>query len=280
MSGPTASPVPPAWPIPLASPAPHPAPGGTSAAKRSAGRRQRSEAESMRSNDPTRGEVVRAAVALIDQNGLRGLTSRKISSHLGVQTRALARLFHDREELLDGIVEAVVDELYADPDVRPISCHWQEYLQTVAHGVRRAALAHPAVFPLIATRSPAAPTLAQPPMDGNIPGISAPMRILRPCRSDGLSSVLQFSARPSAAGSLRTGRHRIGWPPGASTRPAQRSRRLPPNGRHGGRAGSESCRPTVRRSPRNPAGSPGRPRYPVVSRQRVNQLQGFPNSGD
>jgi len=116
----------------------------------------------MRSNDPTRGEVVRAAVALIDQNGLRGLTSRKISSHLGVQTRALARLFHDREELLDGIVEAVVDELYADPDVRPISCHWQEYLQTVAHGVCRAALAHPAVFPLIATRSPAAPWLHPP----------------------------------------------------------------------------------------------------------------------
>ena len=40
--------------------------------------------------------------------------------------------------------------------------HWQDYLARLAHGVRRIALIHPEVFPLIATRPPAAPWLRPP----------------------------------------------------------------------------------------------------------------------
>jgi len=39
---------------------------------------------------------------------------------------------------------------------------WQQYLQRLAHGVRRIALAHPQIFPLIATRPPAAPWVRPP----------------------------------------------------------------------------------------------------------------------
>ena len=39
---------------------------------------------------------------------------------------------------------------------------WQEYLQKMAHGVRDIAVAHPRVFPLVATRPPAAPWLRPP----------------------------------------------------------------------------------------------------------------------
>jgi hypothetical protein len=39
---------------------------------------------------------------------------------------------------------------------------WQDYLQRLAHGVRRIALAHPEVFPLIATRPPSAPWIRPP----------------------------------------------------------------------------------------------------------------------
>ncbi len=39
---------------------------------------------------------------------------------------------------------------------------WQPYVQRLAHGVRRVALTHPEVFPLIATRPPSAPWLKPP----------------------------------------------------------------------------------------------------------------------
>jgi AcrR family transcriptional regulator len=110
-----------------------------------------------------RGEVIRAAVELIDRDGLRLLTMRKISEHLQVPTGRLSRLFGHRDELLDAIADAFVDELPVDPDFALDSCDWQDYLQHLAHSVRRAALAHPQVFPLIATRPPAAPWL-QPPL--------------------------------------------------------------------------------------------------------------------
>jgi AcrR family transcriptional regulator len=39
---------------------------------------------------------------------------------------------------------------------------WQDFLQRLAHGVRRVALAHPKAFPLVASRPPEAPWLRPP----------------------------------------------------------------------------------------------------------------------
>lgn len=103
-----------------------------------------------------------AAIAMIDQDGLRSLTMRKLGAYLGVEGMALYHYVSGREALLDGIVESVVDELYGDPDVHLSAPQWQEYLQRLAHGVRRIALAHPQVFPLVATRPPAAPWVRPP----------------------------------------------------------------------------------------------------------------------
>jgi AcrR family transcriptional regulator len=75
---------------------------------------------------------------------------------------ALYHYIHGREDLLDGIVELVIDDLYGDPQVHLTATDWQDYLQRLAHGVRRIALAHPQVFPLIATRPPAAPWVRPP----------------------------------------------------------------------------------------------------------------------
>jgi AcrR family transcriptional regulator len=88
---------------------------------------------------------------------------RRMGAHLGVEGMALYRHVTGRDDLLDGVVELVVDELYGDPEVYLAPQHgWQDYLQRLAHGVRRIAIAHPAVFPLIATRPPAAPWVRPP----------------------------------------------------------------------------------------------------------------------
>lgn len=110
-----------------------------------------------------RRRVLGAAIEFIDEHGLDALTMRRLGAHLGVEGMALYRYVVGREGLLDGVVETVIDELYGDPDVHMSAAHgWQDYLQRLAHGVRRIALAHPQVFPLVATRPPAAPWVRPP----------------------------------------------------------------------------------------------------------------------
>lgn len=110
-----------------------------------------------------RRRILDAAVRYIDEYGLRELTMRRLGGYLGVEAMALYRYVPGREALLDGIVETVVDELSGDPDVH-LEAHagWVDYLQRLAHGLRRLALAHPQVFPLVATRPPAAPWVRPP----------------------------------------------------------------------------------------------------------------------
>ncbi|AEV84353.1 TetR family transcriptional regulator [Actinoplanes sp. SE50] len=107
--------------------------------------------------------ILSAAVQFIDENGLRRLTMQRLGAYLGVEAMALYRYVPGREALLDGVVETVVDELYGDPDVHlQAQGGWVDYLQRLAHGLRRIALAHPEVFPLVATRPAAAPWVRPP----------------------------------------------------------------------------------------------------------------------
>ena len=84
--------------------------------------------------------IVEAAIRYIDEHGLRDLSMRRLGGYLGVEGMALYRYLPGREALLDAVVEAVVDELYADPEVR-LEAHtgWVDYLQRLAHGLRRIA---------------------------------------------------------------------------------------------------------------------------------------------
>jgi AcrR family transcriptional regulator len=107
--------------------------------------------------------IVHAAIEFIDQKGLHALTMRRLGAFLGVEAMALYRYVPSREDLLDGVVDAVLDALHHDPEVHLHAEHgWQDYLQRLAHGIRRIALDHPAVFPLVATRPPAAPWIRPP----------------------------------------------------------------------------------------------------------------------
>jgi AcrR family transcriptional regulator len=107
--------------------------------------------------------ILLAAVEFIDRQGLHALTMRRLGAFLGVEGMALYRYVPSREALLDGVVDTVLDALHADPEVHLHAKHgWQNYLQRLAHGIRRIALDHPAVFPLVATRPPAAPWIRPP----------------------------------------------------------------------------------------------------------------------
>jgi AcrR family transcriptional regulator len=110
-----------------------------------------------------RDRIVAAAIEFIDESGLPGLTMRRLGTRLGVEAMSLYRYVPGREALLDAVVEQVIDAMMEDPDVLEAPDDgWQDFLQRLAHGVRRAALAHPKAFPLVASRPPEAPWLRPP----------------------------------------------------------------------------------------------------------------------
>ncbi len=123
-----------------------------------AGRPAPSERQSL-----DRGRIVAAAIGFIDEHGLPSLTMRRLGGALGVEAMSLYRYVPGRENLLDAVVERIVDDLREDDDVLDTPRDgWQDFLQRLAHGVRRVALAHPKVFPLVASRPPQAPWLRPP----------------------------------------------------------------------------------------------------------------------
>src|SRR3954463_6276754 len=111
----------------------------------------------------SRERIVATAIAFVDANGLTALTMRRLGQELGVEAMSLYRYVNGREDLLEGVVDRLVDQIRVEPGTRmEPEDGWQAFLQWMAHSVRRLALQHPAVFPLVATRHPAAPWLRPP----------------------------------------------------------------------------------------------------------------------
>lgn len=111
----------------------------------------------------SRERILAEALAFIDDDGVGALTMRRLGARLGVEAMSLYRYVPGREDLLDGVVDTLVTELDRDSDVLKTPVHgWQDFLQRMAHGVRRMAIAHPRAFPLIASTPPEAPWLRPP----------------------------------------------------------------------------------------------------------------------
>ena len=111
----------------------------------------------------SRERVVAAAVDYVEREGLAGLSMRRLGTVLGVEAMSLYRYVQGREVLLDGVAEAVMASMENDEDVVVEPTHgWQDFLQRLAHGIRRVALAYPKCFPLVASRPTEAPWLRPP----------------------------------------------------------------------------------------------------------------------
>jgi TetR/AcrR family transcriptional regulator, tetracycline repressor protein len=112
----------------------------------------------------SRERIIQVAIEYVDDHGLTALTMRRLGKELGVEAMSLYRYVNGREDLLEGMVDHMVATLHitSRADALGPADGWQAYLQWLAHGVRALAREHPKVFPLIATRHPAAPWLRPP----------------------------------------------------------------------------------------------------------------------
>lgn len=111
----------------------------------------------------TKERIVEAALALIDEQGMAGVTMRTIAASLQVEAMSLYKHIANRDKLFDAIVDRIVGELAEYEEVSPEPTQgWRSYLSGIACGVRRYARAHPHAFPLVATRPTEAPWINPP----------------------------------------------------------------------------------------------------------------------
>jgi TetR/AcrR family tetracycline transcriptional repressor len=86
-----------------------------------------------------RADVVTGALALLDTEGLDGLTMRKLGARLGVQAGGIYWHFKNKEALLGAMADRIVGEITETP---PAPGPWDARLMEMAHRTRRALLAH------------------------------------------------------------------------------------------------------------------------------------------
>ncbi len=111
----------------------------------------------------SRERILVGAVELIDESGLHGFSMRTLGNRLDVEAMALYPYVGSKEGLLDAIVAFVLSEVQPDADLHPEQDpRWQGFLARSAREIRRIALAHPEIFPLIATRPREAPWVRPP----------------------------------------------------------------------------------------------------------------------
>jgi AcrR family transcriptional regulator len=105
----------------------------------------------------TRELVLATALALVDRDGLGALTMRSLAAELGVEPMAVYRYAPGKDALLDGLIEVLLGEVEAALAAGPRHGGWRQQLHEGARAVYHAALAHPQVVPLLATRPLAVP---------------------------------------------------------------------------------------------------------------------------
>jgi AcrR family transcriptional regulator len=93
-----------------------------------------------------RGDVLAAAVAVIDAEGVEALTMRRLGARLGVTAMSLYRHFDSRDAVLAAVVQHLADGVEFTP-----GGDWAGTLRAFADGYRRMLLRHPRAVALLAT---------------------------------------------------------------------------------------------------------------------------------
>src|SRR5215207_3796938 len=88
----------------------------------------------------TREEIIKEALALLDEHGPGALSMRRLADRLGVAPNALYTHVRSKADLIDGLVDQVYAGLDLDPDP---TGDWARKLAALSQSVRAHLLAHP-----------------------------------------------------------------------------------------------------------------------------------------
>ena len=100
-----------------------------------------------------RAAVLRESLAIADEHGIDALTMHAVAERLGVTAMALYRHVENKQDLLDGVVESLLNEIPPPPEDQA----WDEQLSAMGKAFRTIARRHPTVFPLLLQRPATTP---------------------------------------------------------------------------------------------------------------------------
>ncbi|MEU9245375.1 TetR/AcrR family transcriptional regulator [Streptomyces sp. NPDC048385] len=92
-------------------------------------------------------QLASAALAVLDSEGLAGLSMRAVAKELGMSAMGLYRYVRDRGELERLVVEQVLEAVDTEPP--DPAAAWRERITILVRRMRDAVGAHPAVVPLV-----------------------------------------------------------------------------------------------------------------------------------
>ena len=92
----------------------------------------------------TREEIIKEALALLEQEGPGALSMRRLADRLGVAPNTLYTYVRGKADLIDGLIDQVYAGLTLELDR---SGDWTQQLTTLSQQIRGHLLAHPAVVP-------------------------------------------------------------------------------------------------------------------------------------
>ncbi len=127
----------------------------------------------------TRERILRAAVLLIDADGLEALSMRKLGAALGVQAMSLYRYVPSKDALLDGVQEAILAEM----PVVSADRGWQAAVAEMACAFREVLARHPRAIPVFVR--PAATVVV-------LERIELPLQVLMDAGFDDLDALRAF----------------------------------------------------------------------------------------
>lgn len=96
----------------------------------------------------SRQRVLRAALDYVDQHGLEALSMHKLGAELGVKAMSLYKHVADKDEILDGMVGLLWDELPTEPPAGD----WRQAIRQLAGALRDLVHRHPHAAPLLMSR--------------------------------------------------------------------------------------------------------------------------------
>lgn len=109
--------------------------------------------ESAKKKRLSRAGILAAAVGVVDGEGLSSLTMRRLGAELGVEAMSIYNHVPNKDALLDGMVEVILEEL----EIPVGEEEWEERIRVGYRRFRELAHRHPNVFPLLVSRPPKSP---------------------------------------------------------------------------------------------------------------------------
>ncbi len=97
----------------------------------------------------TRDQIVDAAIAILDEEGLDSLSMRRLGQRLDAGATSLYWHIRSKDELLDLVLDRIIGEVVAEVG-EPQG--WREWMTATARSLRRVLLRHRAVAPIMGER--------------------------------------------------------------------------------------------------------------------------------